>query len=199
MSNYVPSRLEYGLAVRIIGTIGRAIFALAYHRHHPASDRASNWWRQQSGLDGAWYDCPILEACTLGSLRLEGKGATARRRPFSGLMADELLAYRDAKSKRAASPLLGVVEVNDGAMAEWMGPRKTHEAREVMGCLAARDPCSARETREFIAWLAARSLACTLHARSAGMSAAHPPLASRRRRADLLIPRNHKQLAGPRP
>ena len=40
LSNYVPSRLEYGFAVRIIGTIGRAIFALAYHRHHPASDAA---------------------------------------------------------------------------------------------------------------------------------------------------------------
>ena len=38
LSNYVPSRLEYGLAVCIIDPIGRAIFALAYHRHHPASD-----------------------------------------------------------------------------------------------------------------------------------------------------------------
>ena len=28
------------MAVCIIGTIGRAIFALAYHRHHPASDAA---------------------------------------------------------------------------------------------------------------------------------------------------------------
>ena len=40
LSNYVPSPLEYALAVCIIGTIGRAIFALAYHRHHPASDAA---------------------------------------------------------------------------------------------------------------------------------------------------------------
>ena len=40
LSNYVLSRLEYGLAVCIIDPIGRAIFALAYHRHHPASDAA---------------------------------------------------------------------------------------------------------------------------------------------------------------
>ena len=40
LSNYVPSRLEYGFAVCIIDPIGRAIFALAYHRHHPASDAA---------------------------------------------------------------------------------------------------------------------------------------------------------------
>ena len=40
LSNYVLSRLEYGLAVCIIDPIGRAISALAYHRHHPASDAA---------------------------------------------------------------------------------------------------------------------------------------------------------------
>ena len=40
LSNYVLSRLEYGLVVCIIDPIGRAIFALAYHRHHPASDAA---------------------------------------------------------------------------------------------------------------------------------------------------------------
>ena len=40
LSKNVLSRLEYGLAVCIIDPIGRAIFALAYHRHHPASDAA---------------------------------------------------------------------------------------------------------------------------------------------------------------
>ena len=40
LSNYVPSRLEYGLGVCIIDPIGRAIFALAYHKHHRASDAA---------------------------------------------------------------------------------------------------------------------------------------------------------------
>ena len=107
LSNYVPSRLEYGLAVRIRGTIGRAIFALAYHRHHPASDAALA--ALNCGMDRT-------SPYSKGKGSSKGKGAAfvrARTIRWAAYWRRQLEVNNDAE----------LVDNNDEEPEQWMGRR----------------------------------------------------------------------------
>ena len=117
LSNYVPSRLEYGLAVCIIDPIGRAIFALAYHRHHPASDavlaalncgmnRTSPYSKGKGSSKGKGDNGPSDK----------GKGAVfvrARTIRWAAYWRRQLEVNNDAE----------LVDNNDEEPEQWMGRR----------------------------------------------------------------------------
>ena len=110
MSNYVPSRLEYGLAVCIIGTIGRAIFALAYHRHHPASDAAL-----------AALNCGMDRTSPYG----KGKGSSKGKEGDNGQSdKGKGAVFLRARTIRWAAYWRRQLDVNNDAEPEqWMGRR----------------------------------------------------------------------------